>query len=344
MMQFAFPLAAAAAVSIALAACGSSSPPPAQPAPGEPAAWGPPGSPTSPPAGPQYGQNYGEHHGEHYGENHGEHYGEAHGEAHGGAHGENQHEEYGEEYGEEPYPDQAGPAYPAPDERPEQRPGPARRPEQRPEQRPAPAPDRGDDPPRGDKAPARADSMSELERAIAEEINRMRRNPRAWAATLQRYRGYYDGRFLRVPGSEIPIQTFEGVAAVDEAIAAARASKPLPEMRVSPGLGRAAREHAKEIGAAGTLDHYGKNGSTPFDRMKRQGRLEGMAGENIGTAIHGAGELVVIDLFVDDGVEGRGHRTNLLQPRYLVVGVGCAPHKAYGVICVLDFAEGFEER
>jgi GNAT superfamily N-acetyltransferase len=308
MRQFVFPLAAAAAVSIVLAACGSSSPPPAQPAPGQPAAWGPPGSPTSPPpAGPQNG------------------------------------EEYGEEYGDERDPDwadQAGPAYPAPDEEPTPRRGQAGRPEPRPD----PAPERGDDSPRADEAPARADSMSELERAIAEEINRMRRNPKAWVSALQRYRGYYDGRFLRVPGGEIPIQTFEGVAAVDEAIAAARASKPLPEMRVSPGLGRAAREHAKEIGAAGTIDHYGKNGSTPFDRMKRQGRLDGMAGENIGTALHGAGELVVIDLFVDDGVQGRGHRKNLLSPRYHVVGVGCAPHKAYGTICVLDFAEAFEER
>jgi hypothetical protein len=209
---------------------------------------------------------------------------------------------------------------------------------------PRPEPASPDDRAAGEDPPARADSMAELERAIAAEINRMRRAPKAWVPTLQRYRGFYDGRFLRVPGNDIPIQTFEGVAAVDEAIAAARASKPLPEMRLSPGLSRAARAHAKEIGAAGSIDHFGKDGSGPFDRMARYGRVDGMSGENIGTAMHGAGELVVIDLFVDDGVQGRGHRKNLLSPRYHVLGVGCAPHRAYGTICVLDFAEGFEER
>jgi uncharacterized protein YkwD len=309
MMHLARTLAATAAFSISLAACGPSAPPPAQPGPpGDPAAWGPPGSPTSPPpAG---------------------------------------YEEYGEEA---PYPDETGAsvapetgaAYPAPEDEPAR---PARRPEPARPEPARPDPARGDDRPAANDRPAPADSMAELERGIAEEMNRMRRNPKAWAAALQRYRGYYDGRFLRIPGSDMPIQTFEGVAAVDEAIAAARASKPLPEFRVSAGLGRAAREHAKEIGAAGTIDHFGKNGSSPFDRMKRHGRLDGMAGENIGTAMHGAGEFVVIDLFVDDGVEGRGHRKNLLSPRYHVVGVGCAPHKAYGTICVIDFAEGFEER
>ncbi|HWN68383.1 MAG TPA: CAP domain-containing protein [Haliangium sp.] len=309
MMKFAIHLAAAVAVSISLAACGSSSPPPAQPSsPGGSAAWGPPGSPTSPP--PAGRDQYGDQNGDEYGDQNGE--------------------QSGAPVNEDAYP--------------EDEPAPRPRPAERPEQRPAPAPARGDDEPAAGEPPARADSMSELERTVAAEINRMRRNPKAWVAALQRYRGYYDGRFLRLPGSEIPIQTFEGVAAVDEAIAAARASKPLPEMRVSPGLTRAAREHAKEIGAAGSIEHIGKNGSTPFDRMKRQGRLDGMAGENIGTAIHGAGELVVIDLFVDDGIDSRGHRKNLLSHRYNVVGVGCAPHKAYGTICVLDFAEGFEDR
>ena len=308
-ITLAITLAATAAPSIALAGCGPAAAPPAQPATnGDSSAWGPPGSPTSaPPAGH-----------------------DAHGHAqHGGA----------PHPGADSAPVNDG-AYASPPDRParqQPRSGPAR-----PEPvRPAPA-DRDDARPSAGK-PA-TDSMSELERAVVEEVNRMRRNPRAWAAALQRYRGYYDGRLLRLPGSEIPIQTFEGLPAVDEAIAAARAGKPLPEMRLSPGLSRAARAHAVEIGAAGSIDHTGKDGSSPFDRMKRHGRVDGMSGENIGPATPGAGDLVVIDLFVDDGVPSRGHRKNLLSPRYRVIGVGCAPHKAYGTICVMDLAEGFEER
>lgn len=213
------------------------------------------------------------------------------------------------------------------------------------EEDPAPAPAAEQDPAPDSTPAAQAPGgeLAALEQGMVEEINRLRQDPRAFARALSTYRTYYDGPFLRLPGQQVPLRTFEGVAAVDEAIAAARKGKPARPLRSSPGLSRAARAHAQEIGRAGSIDHAGADGTSPFARMKRHGVVVGMSGENIGTG-HAEADIMVMDLFIDDGVSSRGHRANLIEPSYGVVGVGCAPHRAYHIVCVMDFAEDFTEQ
>jgi len=43
---------------------------------------------------------------------------------------------------------------------------------------------------------------------------------------------------------------------------------------------------------------------------------------------------------VDDGVPSRGHRTNMMNPAFKCVGIGCAVHKVYDVMVCLDYAGG----
>jgi uncharacterized protein YkwD len=204
----------------------------------------------------------------------------------------------------------------------------------------ASSPDRGPSiEPVAAKRPA---GVSAFEADVAAAASRFRRDPRWLAGALGRYRQYYRGRQIHLPGLDAAILTQEGVAAVDEAIAAARRAKRRPRLRLSAGLSRAAREHARELGRLGTLDHSGRDGSQPPERMARHGRVVGPSGENIGTG-WGDAEIMVLGLFVDDGVRGRGHRVNLLEPAYRVIGVGCAPHRQYGTVCVLDLAGELRE-
>ena len=184
--------------------------------------------------------------------------------------------------------------------------------------------------------------MSDFEVGVAAAASRLRRDPRWLVAALGRYRQYYRGRRMHLPGMDAAIVTVEGVAAVDEAIAVARRAKPRAGLRLSAGLSRAARAHARELGRAGSLEHAGRDGSQPHERMGRYGRVVGLSGENIGTG-WGDAEVMVIGLYVDDGVRGRGHRVNLVEPEYRAVGVGCAPHRMYGTVCVLDFAGELRE-
>lgn len=198
----------------------------------------------------------------------------------------------------------------------------------------------GPDPVAAPKAPA--SSLDELERQIVAAVNRLRRDPAAFAAELERYRGFIDGNLVRFPDRDRPVIAHEGIAAVDEALGAIRQIGPLPQLEVSRGLTRAARAHAADVGQAGNINHVGSDGSQPHERMARFGRLMGNSAENINTR-HRRGLWAVIDLFVDDGVESRGHRLNLVGPSFRYIGVGCAPHVKWEVVCVMDLAEGFRD-
>ncbi len=74
------------------------------------------------------------------------------------------------------------------------------------------------------------------------------------------------------------------------------------------------------------------------DRIARYGVWLGTMSENIDYGSRTA-RRVVISLLVDDGVPGRGHRTNIFAPASRYAGVACGPHRTYGVMCVTDFAE-----
>ena len=93
----------------------------------------------------------------------------------------------------------------------------------------------------------------------------------------------------------------------------------------------------------GAMEHRGLDGSSPAGRANRHGRWLGAMAENIAYGDNPARE-VVVQLLVDDGVADRGHRDNLLDPRWGAGGVACGPHKEYGQMCVMDYAAGYRER
>lgn len=45
------------------------------------------------------------------------------------------------------------------------------------------------------------------------------------------------------------------------------------------------------------------------------------------------GEDVIMQLFIDDGVADRGHRENLMNDQFRVVGIYSGPHKEYETMC-----------
>lgn len=52
----------------------------------------------------------------------------------------------------------------------------------------------------------------------------------------------------------------------------------------------------------------------------------------------------MLQLLIDDGVPGRGHRKNILAPGMRYIGTSIQPHARYAYNCVQDFAVGIDEK
>lgn len=178
---------------------------------------------------------------------------------------------------------------------------------------------------------------------VLDEINLARTDPHAYAGFIRDFRSQFRGKYYLQPGSTTRIQTTEGVAAVDEAITYLSRLKPLPPLAWSDGLAAAAAELADEQGRSGATGHNGRKSHGMRERIERHGEWQGQIGENIGYGPEGARNMV-IQLIVDDGVPGRGHRINTFSRDYKTAGVACGDHPRFGSMCVVDFAGGFRDR
>ncbi len=103
------------------------------------------------------------------------------------------------------------------------------------------------------------------------------------------------------------------------------------------GLVKSARDHAVDIGEKGIVGHKGSKDETMSDRIDRYGEWNGKIGENIDFGSNDAVEIL-LSLLIDDGVPSRGHRKNIFNPDYKLIGIASHPHVQEKICCVMDFA------
>lgn len=188
---------------------------------------------------------------------------------------------------------------------------------------------------------ARSSEFSPFERNVLAELNRARTNPQDYAKTVEALLNRFEKKRLRLSGG-MKINTKEGPKAVKQAVKALKKTSPLPALRSSEGLSQAANRHVIDQGPSGKTGHSGTKGQTLTQRVAPFGTWQKKLGENISYGMPTATD-VIVQLLVDDGVKGRGHRKNILDPGYATVGVACGPHKRYRTMCVTDFAGEFLE-
>jgi uncharacterized protein YkwD len=176
-----------------------------------------------------------------------------------------------------------------------------------------------------------------LEDDVLDELNFARTRPMEYARSVLRAPASYD-RYERRggPGDEDP-------AAFDEAIDFLMSQRPLPPLKRDPRLASAARDHAAGQGPRGGLGHGGPAGEGPGRRMQQHGIWAGLSAENISYGYREPRD-VVLQLIIDSGVPGRGHRKNIFGRSYQAAGVACGGHRTYGAMCVIDFAGAIVER
>jgi uncharacterized protein YkwD len=185
-------------------------------------------------------------------------------------------------------------------------------------------------------------ALSDLERAVLQEMNQARTDPRAYASYLEAMRKYYKGKNY-VPPTGRSSSTIEGVSGLDEAIKFLQTAKPLPPLQISKGMCMGAKDQSFDQSQSGAISHQGSDKSFSWDRVARYGEWKTPVSENIAYD-SGTARDIVINLIIDDGVPSRGHRNNIFNGSYIVTGVSCDKHPLFGGMCVCTFAGGFTEK
>jgi uncharacterized protein YkwD len=185
--------------------------------------------------------------------------------------------------------------------------------------------------------------MSTIEKEIVIELNKVRTKPKKYSELyLEPMRNLFRGNILQYPG-EIAIRTKEGVSAVTECISVLNKTKSMGVLETTKGIHLAAKVHMEDQSNTGRTGHSGSDSSSPFKRMKRYGQWKQTAGENIAYGQNDA-QRIVIGLLVDDGVPSRGHRENILNPDFGVVGVSHGTHPKIRNVTVMDFAGEYTDK
>lgn len=173
-------------------------------------------------------------------------------------------------------------------------------------------------------------ALSGLERDILREINRVRTDPAAYAATIETRKQQYDKQIATLGSSPAQSQTL----VFEDAIRTLRATAPLPALTVSRGLSLAAKEHV------------GQGGSPPAafeERLKRHGTWEGSVAENVAYGSDTA-QRFVMQFVLDPDDARRTQRANILQSGFTMSGAACGPHPQYTTMCVVTFARKYSDK
>jgi len=182
---------------------------------------------------------------------------------------------------------------------------------------------------------------STLELAVVEEINLARSNPQEFVGFLKEYRKATKGNVLALP-DRIPMKMTEGGSVIDEAIGEMNSVSNLKALEISDQLSEAARMQLKDLQEDASLGHKGKNGSTLKIRLAQFATVEGKSAENICYYGKAARDVVMIFL-IDDGVQSRMHRKNVVNPAFKKMGVACGIGKNNESLCVTVFAENLKD-
>ncbi len=182
--------------------------------------------------------------------------------------------------------------------------------------------------------------LDDLEKDVILHLNMARTDPARYAHDFIEPRmEYFSGTVYRELG-ESTLITQEGVQAVDECVSDMEDTELMNPLIPSEGISLAALDHALDMSLTGEMGHIGSDRSELSDRIERYGQWLISIGEVISYGPT-TGREIVISLLIDDGVSDRGHRTNVLNPNFRLVGIAIEEHPAYGNVCVIDFAADY---
>ena len=152
---------------------------------------------------------------------------------------------------------------------------------------------------------------------ILEEINSVRTNPSGYVDKILKYKDYFEGNILNIPGEEARIQTYEGASAYEEAANFLKTANSTEAFIPSKGLSNIANDYLEQ------LLYVGMDKSDNIDMNEIIDKYGNFTGEFNQLMEFGSQtpEQIVISLLVCDGDTNRTFRGNLLNPDLKKVGI-----------------------
>ena len=181
---------------------------------------------------------------------------------------------------------------------------------------------------------------AKLSQEVFDEINLARHVPNSLVSNIIGKYQYFNGNIYGPP-DELPIETYEGEKALNEALDFLKEQQPLPVIASNQLLQKVALEYTEDITESGDLTnpHIDTHDTTPSQRISRVMKWTKMAGECIAVGSKNASDIVA-SLIIDDGNEERSNRKVLFDKDARLGGVVCIPHSIFGVLTVIDLVGG----
>ncbi len=181
----------------------------------------------------------------------------------------------------------------------------------------------------------------QIAKDLLTEHNILRTNPKSYIEKLEKCRDLFHDNVYHQPGED-PLQTYEGKAAIEEAIEFLKKQEKVPKLEVKEEISKACRDHINDIGPKGLTTHEGSDGSNISDRLEKHCEWDGACAENIDFGFKKP-ENILINMLVDDGVKQRYQRINLFNKDLKYFGAAVGEHKNYGICAVVGYTKGIRK-
>ena len=110
----------------------------------------------------------------------------------------------------------------------------------------------------------------------------------------------------------------------------------LSPLKYTEDLFKFAKHHAKTTGKKGKTGHRSVTLKGYKARTKKLLKNYSSVGENIHYGPNNP-KTIVLELLIDDGIKGVGHRKNILSKNFVYASVSIQPHKKYKFNTVIEF-------
>ena len=167
--------------------------------------------------------------------------------------------------------------------------------------------------------------LTKEEKSVVILLNYVRINPKLFAETF--LKEYIDS----ILGPSKSQNSF-----VKSLIKELNSMKKISPIEINQNLINMAIDHATNSGKKGVVGHT--NFSQRFKKFNKE--MVESYGENCDYG-NEKGVDAFMSLLIDENVSNLGHRKNILNPEFVYVGVGFAPHKKYGSNMVMEFCSQF---